>query len=275
MVLALNNFDNKTEFSINIQNTENTKERYHVNPNTKVYSYMWLAQVSDGSKGVSIEVIFPSGPIFQLLFMWDFDWKLRYIKDGHSQTDVINVNSNKDFNITLDSQNLIFECIGGSFSGNESEVFWRNWNLDLLISKKRNVPCDLPELRTRTNFSKLYSVGWLPYLGDWKNAVLKGSSFFKYHDPAEVNGVGIILGNFNGKIYGDNLKEEKCEEIVQYSKEEGHYSWVFEPKNCNIMYVWNSKLQIENKNYIRHSELNRGEPVICAGEFYIHKGVLY
>lgn len=33
------------------------------------------------------------------------------------------------------------------------------------------------------------------------------------------------------------------------------------------MYVWNSQLQLDERNYIRHSELNEGSPVVCAGEF--------
>jgi hypothetical protein len=304
MVLAINTFKNKTSFSIDIENTENLNERSHVNPNQEVRKKMWLAQVSDGSKGILIKVTYPGGAIHQLLYMWDYDWNLRYIKNGNSNTNYISVNGNKDFDITLDTYDLIFECRGRTFTGNISKVYWRNWYIDMLSSKPTNFLCDsdnfkllaknLPVEDNKSSMEtlwqsaactdlikfifhtpKLYSVGWLPYLADWKNAIITGKSIFKYHDPADIDGVGIILGQYNGIIYGSNLKNKICEEIVQHPENKGHYSWVLEPKNGNIIYKWNSELGIETKNYTRHSELNTGEPVICAGEFYIKGGNLY
>ncbi len=117
----------------------------------------------------------------------------------------------------------------------------------------------------------LYTVGWTPYLLDWIRYVLNGGPIFRYYSPKEIDGVGILTGSISGVLYGTNLKREICEEVVLYSKDEGHYSWVLSPGG-DILYKWNSQLELDTRNYTRHSDLNQGEPVICAGEFYLTKG---
>jgi len=113
-----------------------------------------------------------------------------------------------------------------------------------------------------------YPVGWVPYLADWKRYVLNGYPIFRYYSPSEIDGVGILTGIKDGKLYGDNIKAKQCEEVVLYSKNKGHYSWVLSTEG-DIIYKWNSQLELDTKNYTRHSDLGSGEPVICAGEFYL------
>lgn len=112
-----------------------------------------------------------------------------------------------------------------------------------------------------------YAVGWVPYLADWKNYITNYGLFsgIRYHNPAELPGVGVLIGVIGGHLYGSQLKSQQCEKLIPH-KAEGHYSWALVPGG-KIMYVWNSELQIEEKNYTRHSDLNQGRPVQCAGEF--------
>ncbi|WP_375319114.1 hypothetical protein [Candidatus Tisiphia endosymbiont of Oplodontha viridula] len=135
----------------------------------------------------------------------------------------------------------------------------------LLIPKK--ITTCTPCTRSDSDCYKeiTYSVGWIQWLGDIKHGFVNWK--LQYYDPAEIDGVGIVMGIFNGKLYGSQLKSHTCEEIIMHS--DGHYSWIFDPKERNITYVRNSKEKIENKDYIRHSQLNKGNPVLCAGEFYI------
>ncbi|CAH2904550.1 MAG: hypothetical protein PCALPYG08_7418, partial [uncultured Paraburkholderia sp.] len=79
------------------------------------------------------------------------------------------------------------------------------------------------------DFRPSYAVGWVPYLADWKNYVLSGGPIFRYHDPSEIDGVGILLPLVKGKLYGDQLKRRVTEEVLLYGKEMGHYSWALVP----------------------------------------------
>lgn len=119
-----------------------------------------------------------------------------------------------------------------------------------------------------TSYQPSYAVGWSPYLADWIRYVKNGGPIFKYHDPAEIDGVGILLPMRNGKLYGDQLKRQITEELPLYEKSEGHYSWVLTPGG-KILYKWNSQLELDSRQYTRHSDLNQGRPVTCAGEFYL------
>lgn len=40
-------------------------------------------------------------------------------------------------------------------------------------------------------------------------------------------------------------------------------------EESDIIYIWNPKSNLDDKTYTRHSQLNGGKAVICAGEFYI------
>lgn len=122
-----------------------------------------------------------------------------------------------------------------------------------------------------------FPVGWMPYLGDWKNYIASGQFRFSYYDPSEIDGVGVLTGVFDGRLTGVDLKSKTCIYLNEYEESEGHYSWVLLPVSNNeytILYVWNSQLQINNKSYTRHSALGSGKPVVVAGEFYIRRGQL-
>lgn len=60
------------------------------------------------------------------------------------------------------------------------------------------------------------------------------------------------------------------EEVLVDHGDDGHYSWVFSP-NQAIIYKWNSGEAIKKGDYVRHSQLGSGKPVICAGEWTIEK----
>ena len=122
--------------------------------------------------------------------------------------------------------------------------------------------------QTSPKYPSMYAVGWVPYLADWKNYIKNYGLFsgFRYHDPSELQGVGVLVGLINDELYGDQLKSKQCEKLIPYRPEEGHYSWALVPGG-KILYVWNCQLQLDERNYIRHSELNKGSPVVCAGEF--------
>lgn len=144
------------------------------------------------------------------------------------------------------------------------KTWWSNANqLEMAdITKQIEVPSNAPR----------YGVGWLPYLGDWKNYVLKYGllSGIQYHDPSTIEGVGLLVKVENGNLIGEQLKSKQCEILVPRLASEGYYSWALVPGG-DIMYVWNSHLKLESKNYVRHSDLNGGNPVICAGEFTFSK----
>lgn len=122
--------------------------------------------------------------------------------------------------------------------------------------------------RTARDTAPLYPVGWVPYLADWKRYVTSFYPIYRYHDPAEIDGVGVLIGVHGGALFGNQLKRQRCEIVVPRDKSEGHYSWVLTPGG-DMLYVWNSQLALDKRNYTRHSDLNQGEPVQCAGEFYL------
>lgn len=107
-----------------------------------------------------------------------------------------------------------------------------------------------------------YPVGWKPWIADLKS--------WRTYDPTTIPGVGLLVGirtNIDGTqdLIGKELITR--EEVVLRDRDEGgHYSWVFTPDQA-IIYKWNSGELITSGDYIRHSQLGGGEPVICAGEF--------
>ena len=131
-----------------------------------------------------------------------------------------------------------------------------------------NLPSSAANQRPSNNFKSSYPVGWLPYLADWKRYVKEGGPIFKYHNPESIEGVGVLLPMVNGKLYGNQLKRQITEELKLYAQSEGHYSWVLVPGG-KILYKWNSQLALDSRDYTRHSDLNAGLPVTCAGEFYL------
>ncbi|WP_420125976.1 hypothetical protein [Longimicrobium sp.] len=122
--------------------------------------------------------------------------------------------------------------------------------------------------RTARDTPPRYPVGWMPYLADWVRYVRSFYPIYRYHSPEEIDGVGVLMGVYGAKLWGNQLKRQRCEEVRPRDKSEGHYSWVLVP-NGDMLYAWNSQLALEERNYTRHSDLNQGEAVTCAGEFYL------
>ena len=101
----------------------------------------------------------------------------------------------------------------------------------------------------------------LPKLADWKS--------WRSYVPSEIDGVGMLIGIRDGKPVGNLLKVGKSEYLeTGLHPSEGHYSWVY-TTGCAIIYKWNSRQEIDEGNYTRHSQLGSGQKVICAGEFYL------
>jgi len=176
--------------------------------------------------------------------------------------EISNGHFNDNYEVNLP---FVIDKIGYWYRCNTSDS--HNWFIQELMSQDeytiRKTPSDY------TKGVPLYPVGWVPYLADWKN-YLKKYNFFsalQYHDPSKLDGVGILTGAYNGRLYGTQMKAQlRSEELKPYSRADGHYSWALVPGG-KIMYVWNSKLQLNDRNYTRHSDLNQGNPVVCAGEF--------
>jgi hypothetical protein len=69
------------------------------------------------------------------------------------------------------------------------------------------------------------------------------------------------------RLIGKNLMTME-EEVLSGHGDDGHYSWVFSPSQA-IIYKWNSGTAIAKRDYIRHSQLGGGQPVVCAGEWVL------
>lgn len=278
MTLNLFGVDNKTDFEIGVRNTDNESDNYYVSPRTCGKHDMWLG---GSSRPVKVNVYAPPR-MYTLLTLYDYDWALHYKKRGASSFESQAVNSSKGFHIELTDTQLSMICHNGTFDGKTNQVTWDNWQRSLgftIVGAKDRCELGTPDNNllaanaAASDKQVKYPVGWLPYLADWKRAVLNNGPFFRYNDPSEIDGVGVLLGVFNGMMFGSNLKNETCQYLPFYSKCQGHYSWVLTP-DSDIIYKWNDKLSLDEGNYTRHSELNEGKPVVCAGEMYLSGGVL-
>ncbi|QXI25888.1 hypothetical protein [Pseudomonas vanderleydeniana] len=104
-----------------------------------------------------------------------------------------------------------------------------------------------------------YPVTWLPYIADLKS--------WRNYDPATIDGVGQLVGMRNGQLIGQQLKDRHCETLVP-NGEHDSYTWVFTPEGAIIYRLWQHR---QTADYVRHSQLGSGKPVVCAGEFRIER----
>lgn len=123
------------------------------------------------------------------------------------------------------------------------QIKWSQW------SNSDQRPIDL---NTQT-----YPVRWLPYIADLKA--------WRTYDPAKIDGVGQLVGMVDGKLIGELLKTRKTE-ILSSNAEGDSYTWVYTPEGAIIYRRWKHS---DTQDYVRHSQLGSGRPVICAGEFKI------
>jgi hypothetical protein len=131
----------------------------------------------------------------------------------------------------------------------EREVVWSSpipWGSWLNASQQ---PVDLD--------CQTYSVGLKPWIGDIKE--------WRSYNPAQIAGVGQLLGVQEGRLIGEQLMTQQCEEL-RPTDESHTYTWVYTPEGSVIYKWWDHN---DRSAYIRHSQLGSGRPVICAGELQI------
>ncbi len=267
MTLNCRSFDNQTNFPVQVRNLNNHDDDYDVPAKSFGKHDMWLSGVA---RPVLISII-PEDEKTRLLSLYDSDYGLYYKKMEEKNYEKQAVDGSKDFYIELTEDMLSIICENGTFDGTKETIEWRNWQEDFGY--------EIKEAKKRCDFSHVddnrvsYPVGWIPWLAEWEEAVSRGDKYFAYNDPSNIDGVGVLIGNFNGTIFGSNLKNETCEDLPFYDPVLGHYSWVLAPEG-DIIYKWIDKLSIEKDNYTLHSNLKPAKPVICAGEMTLTRSGL-
>lgn len=111
----------------------------------------------------------------------------------------------------------------------------------------------------------LYSIGWLPWLGDLKS--------WRNYDPKTIQNVGRLIPSPDGSMVGEPLAGSPT---CQYL-EPGEYTFVMKWQDNEIQrdYIENTDViyllqKIEpGPDYIRHSQLAGGFSVFCAGTFKV------
>ncbi|MFL6607335.1 MAG: hypothetical protein ACJ8HF_03780 [Pseudomonas sp.] len=105
--------------------------------------------------------------------------------------------------------------------------------------------------------AQTYPIRWMPYISDLTR--------WRCYNPAQLEGVGQLLGVWNGKLIGNQLKDQTSE-LLAANSESNSYTWVYTPEGSIIYKRWEHAKPAE---YTRHSQLGSGRPVICAGEFRV------
>ncbi|RLL95560.1 hypothetical protein CFD26_104476 [Aspergillus turcosus] len=100
-----------------------------------------------------------------------------------------------------------------------------------------------------------FAVTWQPWIIDIFN--------WRTYDPSTIDGVGILIGNYEGRLIGEDMKTRTCT-FLRPNWEGNSYTWVFRPDGAIIYKFWDHD---DRSKYTRHSQLGNGAPVICAGEF--------
>lgn len=112
---------------------------------------------------------------------------------------------------------------------------------------------------------ELYSIGWLPWIGDLKS--------WRNYNPKEIKGVGRLIPSPDGSMIGEPLAGSPTCNILP----PGEYTYVmkWQDNETNNDYIKNTDIIFLNQpvvlgpDYIRHSQLAAGFPVFCAGTFKI------
>jgi len=106
--------------------------------------------------------------------------------------------------------------------------------------------------------TQTFPVRWLPWILDLTS--------WRTYDPSKIDGVGQLVGMIDGKLVGERLKGRQTE-VLNVNGSNDSYTWVYTPEGSIIYKLW--KHEVRN-DYIRHSQLGSGRPVICAGEFRLN-----
>jgi len=214
---------------------------------------------------VSVQLVDRDGNILNNVYTGKNYFLLNYNEDLNNDVGEVNLESLESIFLNGYLVTLSDTRYGGCLEFNTVSFSKRRQPIKL---NKIEALCDSEKKSLNAAKKPSYPVGFLPWLGDWKRAILNGGPYLRYYDPSEIEGVGILTTVINGKLYGDSLKKKKCEKLRAYPKRNGAYSWVLVPDG-NIVYKWNSRLALDARSYTRHSDLNRGKPVVCGGEFYL------
>ena len=136
--------------------------------------------------------------------------------------------------------------------GNHSTHLQQVWAGQIKWSQWSNSDHRPIDLNTQT-----YPVRWLPYIADLKA--------WRTYDPSKIDGVGQLVGMVDGKLIGEILKTRQTE-VISPNGDSDSYTWVYTPEGSIIYRLWK---HTDTQDYIRHSQLGSGRPVICAGEFRV------
>ena len=129
------------------------------------------------------------------------------------------------------------------------------WTGNIIWSEWTNSDHRPIDLNTQT-----YPVRWMPYISDLKS--------WRTYDPSKIDGVGQLVGVMDGQLVGGQLKTGQSE-VLSPNNAADSYTWVYTPEGSIIYKLWQHELS--RTDYVRHSQLGSGRPVICAGEFRIER----
>lgn len=112
----------------------------------------------------------------------------------------------------------------------------------------------------------LYSVGWIPWLGDLKS--------WRNYDPTTIPGIGRLINSPDGTMVGEPLAGSPTCNILP----PGEYTYVmqWQTNQTGLDYIQNTDIIYllqpiaPTPEYIRHSQMAAGLPVFCAGTFKIN-----
>ncbi|MDP9780319.1 hypothetical protein [Pseudomonas fluorescens] len=105
--------------------------------------------------------------------------------------------------------------------------------------------------------AQTYPIRWMPFIGDLMH--------WRCYDPSKIDGVGQLIGMWDGKLIGNQLKTHTSE-LLAPNDQSNSYTWVYTPEHAIIYKRWEHS---DRANYVRHSQLGSGRPVMCAGEFRV------
>ena len=103
-----------------------------------------------------------------------------------------------------------------------------------------------------------YPVQWQQLVGDWLA--------WRSYDPHQIDGVCQLIGAQNGRIFAYDLKH-RIPVYLKPNTENDSYTWVYTPQGSIILKHWDRRTPRDE--YVRHSQLGAGSPVVCAGEMRI------
>lgn len=100
-----------------------------------------------------------------------------------------------------------------------------------------------------------YPIQWQPMLADWLS--------WRSYEPSTLEGVCQLIGVTQGRVLAYDLKS-KSPVYLKANTDNDAYTWVYTPQGSIIVKHWDKAASRDQ--YVRHSQLGAGKPVVCAGE---------